>query len=426
MQKKKKMNPYKKTLIIISLVFFIFMFSGITYSYINTNGTNKQIDAIVLNEGDLAITYFDGNEVNLPFPTKSNYRYQFSVTNTSTNRIYYSVYLNNKEVYDSNVRVILENDKRKKIYDEKIKKGENLVQSIIQIEPNSTDRYTLTIRNKNNKSSIKGLIKVKNESIDNESFQDIILNDNNIKSNPLTEVGTLTNQDEGLITTSDDYGTSYYYRGNVKNNYAKIGDFDFRIIRVNGDGTVRLILDEPIETDYEFTTSIETNKENSVLLDKSTIKDELNSWLNKNLFDYKDYFVASNFCTDTSFNDIKDDIKYSSIYTRVNSNNYTLKCFTNSYLSKIGFISVDEIIFAGGNINEANTSYYLYNSNSSTWTTSSYSYKDNINMYYLNDEGKIDNIEITNKTKIRPVINIGLKANVTGEGTIDNPYILVK
>ena len=100
-KKKKKMNPYKKILIFITLVFSILMLSGITYSYINTNNNKKQIDAIVFNEGDLAITYFDGNEVDLPFPTKSNYKYKFSITNTSTSRIYYSVYFNSKEIYDS-------------------------------------------------------------------------------------------------------------------------------------------------------------------------------------------------------------------------------------------------------------------------------------------------------------------------------------
>ncbi|MCI8498414.1 MAG: hypothetical protein HFG33_03345, partial [Bacilli bacterium] len=49
--------------------------------------------------------------------------------------------------------------------------------------------------------------------------------------------------DEGVFAMEDDYGTSYYYRGAVTNNYVKFGDFYWRIIRVNGDGSLRIIYD---------------------------------------------------------------------------------------------------------------------------------------------------------------------------------------
>src|SRR5699024_8456735 len=45
----------------------------------------------------------------------------------------------------------------------------------------------------------------------------------------------------GLYAAEDDYGTSYYYRGNVKNNYVSFAGFTWRIIRENGDGSVRMI-----------------------------------------------------------------------------------------------------------------------------------------------------------------------------------------
>lgn len=49
--------------------------------------------------------------------------------------------------------------------------------------------------------------------------------------------------DEGLYAMEDDYGTSYYYRGAVTNNYVKFGDYCWRIIRINGDGSLRIIYD---------------------------------------------------------------------------------------------------------------------------------------------------------------------------------------
>ncbi len=49
--------------------------------------------------------------------------------------------------------------------------------------------------------------------------------------------------DEGVFALEDDYGMSYYYRGAVENNYLKFGDFWWRIIRINGDGSLRIIYD---------------------------------------------------------------------------------------------------------------------------------------------------------------------------------------
>lgn len=46
-----------------------------------------------------------------------------------------------------------------------------------------------------------------------------------------------------LCSAPDAYGTSYYYRGNVTNNYVKFADKYWRIVRINGDGSMRIIYD---------------------------------------------------------------------------------------------------------------------------------------------------------------------------------------
>ncbi len=46
---------------------------------------------------------------------------------------------------------------------------------------------------------------------------------------------------DGLYMAEDDEGESYYYRGAVKNNYVSFAGFIWRIIRRNGDGSVRII-----------------------------------------------------------------------------------------------------------------------------------------------------------------------------------------
>ena len=45
-----------------------------------------------------------------------------------------------------------------------------------------------------------------------------------------------------LASTEDDYGTSYYFRGAVTNNYVEFANKCWRIVRVSGDGSVKLIL----------------------------------------------------------------------------------------------------------------------------------------------------------------------------------------
>ena len=55
-----------------------------------------------------------------------------------------------------------------------------------------------------------------------------------------------TASDKGMYKKNDDLGTSYYYRGDVDNNWVKFGkegtkDIYWRIIRINGDGSIRMI-----------------------------------------------------------------------------------------------------------------------------------------------------------------------------------------
>ena len=75
-----------------------------------------------------------------------------------------------------------------------------------------------------------------------------------INSDGTVNVNGVEATDGYICSASDAYGTSYYYRGNVTNNYVKFADKYWRIIRINGDGTVRVIYDG---------TSAHTNGESS-------------------------------------------------------------------------------------------------------------------------------------------------------------------
>ena len=71
-----------------------------------------------------------------------------------------------------------------------------------------------------------------------------------IKANYPTVMQPLTNPGkEGSPATEavlagavDDYGMSYYFRGNVENNYVQFANKCWRIVRVTGDGSIKLVL----------------------------------------------------------------------------------------------------------------------------------------------------------------------------------------
>ena len=70
------------------------------------------------------------------------------------------------------------------------------------------------------------------------------LRDSNTLKTPITTPGAaISTASEALLaSTEDDYGTSYYFRGAVKNNYVQFANKCWRIVRVGGDGFVKLIL----------------------------------------------------------------------------------------------------------------------------------------------------------------------------------------
>ena len=73
--------------------------------------------------------------------------------------------------------------------------------------------------------------------------------------------------DNGLYQAEDDYGTSYYYRGVIDNNWVEFGEENgspilWRIIRINGDGSIRMI--------YAGTKDNHTGENQRILLSDNT------------------------------------------------------------------------------------------------------------------------------------------------------------
>ncbi len=284
------------------------------------------------------------------------------------------------------------------------------------------------------------------------------------------------NSCSGLFQTVDDDGDSYYFRGAIDNNYLKLSSSNsnlWRIVRINGDGTIRLILDGDIGTSA-FNTNYNERKyvgytygnnsactkdspctsnyssgnfKNSKGGNNSTIKDQLENWYKTNISSFDSKIALTTYCNDTSFGSGSETgTLYYGAYQRLSNSsiNPQLKCpnptqqdkslrdYGGVYKLKIGLISADEIVLAGfkpTNSTGVTTSNYLYYSNASSdyfWsmspnysiTNGAYSFNGYLNYRYLS------NTNVHTTYRVRPVININGDVIATGDGTKDNPYII--
>ena len=97
-----------------------------------------------------------------------------------------------------------------------------------------------------------------------ELLSTVIKNNNSPVVTTTPDFNTASTTDEELIKGIDKDGDTYYFRGAVEDNYVKIDglkwsnddgsyhttgeDMLFRIVRINGDGTIRLITDGSVGT----------------------------------------------------------------------------------------------------------------------------------------------------------------------------------
>jgi len=289
-----------------------------------------------------------------------------------------------------------------------------------------------------------------------KTINDIILGLNAKTEQP--DFSQVATTDEGVYKVSDGMygGYSYYWRGAVTNNYVKFGGFCWRIIRINGDGSMRLIYDgttchangtstaesiavtsQAYNSNYDRSEYVgytyTTGSQRTLSGTASNAKTQLESWYNSNLSSYAERIADGKYCNDRN-------VQSGSSWTATGSTFYyagykrlytdyapTLACNSGDvYTLKVGLITADEVEFAGGK-KVSNTSYYLYNGQnywtmSPTYWNSSYGAR----VFFVNSSGYLDYYSVNNARGLRPVIN--LKAGTifsSGNGTLDNPYQVI-
>ena len=301
--------------------------------------------------------------------------------------------------------------------------------NLYSIGPEETVRYNI-IFNAGKKLELNGELIITNDTLSSELFADILINKHNPGSASSRVGSEISMVDEGLIHTIDNKGTEYFFRGNVMNNYVRLGKYLFRIVSINGDNSIRLVLDSSIGN-YAYNTNYladGANVNTLSFLGNTTLVHTLNEWVNNELSEYKNYLSNGDYCMEMDYNYLINNSYYSNVYERIFMENAPILECSNYYNGIVGLLSVDEVIYAGAYNNNINTRYYLYNPEieENYLTGSGYFWNNGLMMVNVNSNGSLgEGINITEKAAIRPVININSAAKVKGNGTKDEPYVIV-
>ena len=323
-------------------------------------------------------------------------------------------------------------------------------------------------------------------TINNEKDNNITLNydmsTQNLTVTPLTTKGTkcylyfdeklsagdtilAASKPQGQTTdwTNNGQGVTYYYTGANPNNWVQFGtnssgqSLYWRIIRINGDGSIRMIYQGTGFNTEGTNTQIGTSAFNSsdnrsyyvgLVHDgssqhgsgqNSTIMNTLNTWYNNNLASYETDYIdtGAGFCSDRNLQSGSwsatgnhDYAAYGRLYNK-GSESASLQCSDADILSQdngrlpnpIGLITADEAALAGVTWSNPQSSYL--NTGQTYWTMSpSWCLYGPAFVFVVNDDGglNLDGWRVDYTFGVRPVINLKSAITITGEGSVDKPF----
>ena len=294
----------------------------------------------------------------------------------------------------------------------------------------------------------------------------------------LTETELETDKsDKGLYQAADDYGTTYYYRGNVKNNIVYFAGFYWQIVRINGDGSIRLMYDGTVKNasytqqsinnrTYPFNSNYNDpayvgymyGNPDSTTFDEvhtntisSTIKTTVDNWYKTNIVDKGYSSYVSNvvgFCGDRTIYSGGDGVQTDKntffwAYGRYEKNTAQFTCpnkerdlytTTDSSVGNkaltypVGLITYDEFVFAGMDNRHINKLSWAY-STQHYWTMSPSNFDaswGSANEWSQNSAGYLSTWwDVTVSLGARPVINLKSDTLITsGIGTSSDPFVV--
>ena len=244
-----------------------------------------------------------------------------------------------------------------------------------------------------------------------------------------------TSDQSGLYAQTLGGNKTYYFRGNPTNNYIKFAGKDYRILRVNEDGTIRIMLTSSIGNKAFNSTY---NTYDKMYYTNSELKTVVDNWFTTNITGNNASKVVSGnyFCEAVRVAYNGTDYKLNTGSTKLTAKESytpTFECTTDGngkgvVTSKVGLVTYDETIYAGGWYDVSGLSYpYYLNSGSDYWTMSPAGFDDDNDnaiawVVYSFGSTFVNNVIIA--VGVRPVLILSADTLVSGSGTSANPYIV--
>ena len=506
---------YRMSLALIAILIAVCIYTGFTYAAWTTEFVQSTDNHIVA--GCFSMSFIDGNNsinVNNAYPVDDakglqSDPYTFQISNSCTIYGKYQILLDIKNTTTidlSKIKVALESDGTLQptilstLEEIEYSEGNYITSYLLQTDGldrlDASKNYSLKVwidSAAGNEVMGQGIhARVRIISVAGEAppptLNDLILAQGGgaptieAKGNPAFNA-VPTSSTSGLYATPDEYGTSYYYRGerNSLNNNIIFAGFQWKIVRINGDESIRLIYNgteaqfnsantmnttganteigtvefnstsnDNRYVGYMYGTSATTKELAQTNTNDSTIKAYLDNWYVTQILtqgtSITNKIVDNLFCNDRSITSgsgagttTTDYKPYTRHQTNASNPTPTLMCeqkndrFTvsettignGSLTYPIGLLSADELTYAGTTRSYYNTNQYLY-TNQYFWLLSPNSFRSgNASVWNVYYSGYLTGDYTFNTGGARPSINLASGTQVTGVGSATDPYKVV-
>ena len=259
-----------------------------------------------------------------------------------------------------------------------------------------------------------------------------------ITANPtLTTSSNNSNDESGLYssTATNTGEPTYYFRGNVENNYVSFAGFTWRIVRINEDGTIKIIMQDGINSNAKYKFSSNYYEYTSMYYTNSLIKSPLENWYQENIGSKSD--LASSVATGYYYCE-QAKVKHWAYFTSGQADmiyykNYTpdFKCSSDGngkgvVNASVGLLTYDEVIYAGAYFQQANKEFFLNSSTLYGWWTMSPDGVNNSLSHVWIIGGALNTNDDDSKftSHIRPVLVLKADTLVMGDGTSSDPFVV--
>ena len=300
--------------------------------------------------------------------------------------------------------------------------GDNFYKvKIISANQKNTKEYRINVK-------VKGPTLLKSEIMKN-----ILITSKATLTMPFSTSGDLSGLYSSTLTNTGE--PTYFFRGIVENNYVSFAGFTWRIVRVNEDGTIRIMMQDGINNGAGYAFNKNHDGYMYMYYSNSEAKTLLDDWYQINIGSNASLVskvaTGAYYCEQAKTKFLSDRISGSATMTVYSSYAPDFKCTTDGngkglVNASIGLITYDELIHAGASGKSFVNNFYLHNGDDYFLMSPAGAAVYNAYVWRMGSNSVLcgANVESGTAMKLKPVINLKTDTLVTGTGTSTDPFVV--